>query len=90
MVVLHLHIKSETLMVSPSAFVLVCGTSKLINFDPLDVMLCLMFNGMHDMCLWVKLSIDPGAHLACNSTKGNTCDCKYPNIKGVGVIKVAV
>ena len=37
------HVESDTLMVSPSAFILVCGTPKLMNFDLLDVIPCLIF-----------------------------------------------
>jgi len=39
---LHLHLESDRFMVSPSSLVLVCGTSKLINFDPLAAMPCLI------------------------------------------------
>ena len=43
LVALHLLVESERLIVSPSAFVLVCGTLKLTNFDPLDVTPHLIF-----------------------------------------------
>jgi len=41
--VLHSHFESEILIVSPPGLVFMPGMSKLMNFDPLDVMPCLMF-----------------------------------------------
>jgi len=62
---LHLHVESEMLMVSPSSFVMVWGTSKLMNFWPLAVISHLMFVD----CETCGTASQLAAHLVCSSTK---------------------